>query len=62
MELNYVKYIHIILEYNMLAPTLFYRNMRGLAGDLLLVSDGEYILEIKFCNDINIATDHFGDY
>ena len=38
----------------MLAPTLFYRNMQGLAGGLLLISDGKYILEIKFCNNKNV--------
>jgi|AntAceMinimDraft_17_1070374.scaffolds.fasta_scaffold03994_1 methylated-DNA-[protein]-cysteine S-methyltransferase len=35
----------------MLRAELYYRNIRGLVGDLLLISDGEYILEIKFCND-----------
>jgi len=38
----------------MLRAELYYRNIRGLAGDLLLVSDGEFILEIKFCNDRNV--------
>jgi len=38
----------------MLMPTLYYRNMRGLAGDLLLISDGKCILEIEFCKNKNV--------
>ncbi|MDA3812784.1 MAG: methylated-DNA--[protein]-cysteine S-methyltransferase [Candidatus Cloacimonetes bacterium] len=37
----------------MLEPKLCYRNVRTRTGDLLLVSDGNSLLEIRFGNDKN---------
>ncbi len=33
---------------------LFYRNVEDITGSLLLVSDGEFLIEIRFNNDENI--------
>jgi methylated-DNA-[protein]-cysteine S-methyltransferase len=38
----------------MLDPILYYRNIRGLVGDLLLISNDDSLIEIRFCNDVNI--------
>ncbi len=39
----------------MLDPKLFYRNVQDIAGSLLLVSDGEFLIEIRFNNDENFT-------
>ena len=39
----------------MLDTKLFYRNVEDIAGSLLLVSDGEFLIEIRFNNDENIT-------
>ncbi len=38
----------------MLDTKLFYRNVEDIAGSLLLVSDGEFLIEIRFNYDENI--------
>ncbi|MCK5051697.1 MAG: methylated-DNA--[protein]-cysteine S-methyltransferase [Candidatus Cloacimonetes bacterium] len=39
----------------MVDTKLFYRNVEDIAGSLLLVSDGEFLIEIRFNNNENIT-------
>lgn len=39
----------------MLDTIIYHRNTQGLVGDLLLISDGFNLLEIRFCMDRNIT-------
>ena len=38
----------------MLNSRLYYRNIKTIIGNLLLVSDGKSLFEIKFCNEKNV--------
>ncbi|MEA2095502.1 MAG: methylated-DNA--[protein]-cysteine S-methyltransferase [Candidatus Cloacimonadota bacterium] len=39
----------------MLDSNLFYRNVQNLIGNLLLVSDGEFLIEVRFGNEEKIT-------